>query len=196
MRMSRKIYVFLLIPAVLFLGGCGYRLTSDPALTSVLTGKKVAIPVFTNKSYRANVGAIMAGSLVDEFARRSGGKVVGEAAAELLLTGTVLSYASDAVSYTAADKVKEYLASITVEATLTEKRTHKVVWKGKLSRSQVYPVNTNFELRQSTVVFPNTTTATVLENTIALQQNNEDAAIREICMHLAQQTYELVTAGF
>ena len=115
MRMSRKIYVFLLIPAVLFLGGCGYRLTSDPALTSVLTGKKVAIPVFTNKSYRANVGAIMAGSLVDEFARRSGGKVVGEAAAELLLTGTVLSYASDAVSYTAADKVKVHYSGTLVD---------------------------------------------------------------------------------
>jgi len=194
--MSLKSFFFLLIPAVVSLSGCGYRLTSNPDFSSVITGKKVAIPVFTNKSYRANVGAVLAGSLVDEFARRSGGRVVGENAADMVLTGTVLSYASDPVSYTAADKVKEYRAVIAVEATLTEKNTHAVVWKGALSWSQVYPVNTNFELRQSTIVFPNTTTATVLENTIALQQNNEDAAIREICAHLAQQIYERVTSGF
>lgn len=195
MRIVRKSCIFLLIPAVLSLNGCGYRLTSNPAFSSVITGKKVAIPIFSNKSYRANVGAIMAGSLVDEFARRSGGKVVREDAAELVLTGAVLSYASDAVSYTAADRVKEYRAAIAVEATLTEKNTHNVVWKGALSWSQVYPVNTNYELRQSNTAFQNSSTA-VLQNTIALQQNNEDAAIREICVHLAQQIYERVTSGF
>lgn len=192
--MSRKIFFSLLIPAVLSLSGCGYRLTSNPDFSSVITGKKVAIPVFTNRSYRANVGAIMAGSLVDEFARRSGGKVVGENAADLVLAGKILSYASDAVSYTAADKVKEYRTVIAVEATLTEKNTHKVVWKGVLSWSQVYPVNTNYELQQSSIVSPNSSTA--LQNNIALQQNNEEAAIREICAHLAQQIYERVTAGF
>lgn len=194
MRMSRRLYFFLLIPALLSLSGCGYRLTSNPDFSSVITGRKVAIPVFTNRSYRANVGAVLAGSLVDEFARRSGGKVVGENAAELVLTGTVLSYTSEAVSYTAADKVKEYLATVTAEATLTEKNTRKVVWKGVLSWSQVYPVNTSFELRQTNIVFLNSTS--VPQNNIALQQNNEEAAIREICTHLAQQIYERVTAGF
>jgi len=29
-----------------------------------------------------------------------------------------------------------------------------------------------------------------------LQQNNEEAAIREICVKLAQQIYELVSADF
>ena len=191
--MSRKVFFSLLIPAVISLSGCGYRLTSNPAFSSVITGKKVAIPVFTNKSYRANVGAVLAGSLVDEFAWRSGGKVVGEHEAELVLTGTVLSYVSDAISYSANDTVKEYRATITVEATLTEKKTDKVVWKGVLSWSQVYPVNTDYDLQQISTVFQNNN---IVRQDIALQQNHEDAAIREICAHLAQQIYELVTAGF
>ncbi len=191
-RMSLKQFLSLLVPAVLLLAGCGYRLTSDPSLPSPLSGKKVAVPVFVNKSYRANVGVILAGSVVDEFARRTGGRVVGEDAADVILSGTVLSCSNTPISFTAADTVKEYRMLVTVEATLTEKSTRKVLWKGTLSWSQDYPVNTTVVVRQSSAVFRPVSSAT----NIALQQNSEDAAIRDISARLAQQIYERVTAGF
>jgi outer membrane lipopolysaccharide assembly protein LptE/RlpB len=194
-RMSRISLLSLLLPAVFSLGGCGYRLTSNPDLASPVSGKKIAVPVFANKSSRANVGAILTGSLVDEFARRSGGKVTSEKSAELILTGTVLSYSSTTVSYSAADKVREYKSLITVEATMTEKETSKVVWKGVISWDQTYPVNTNIAVRNSSIVFQNST-STMLPSNIALQQNNEEAAIREICARLAQQIYQRVATGF
>ena len=174
MAVSRKLVLILLLPALIALAGCGYRLTANPDYVSPVSGKKIAVPVFANKSYRANLGAFMTESIVDEFSRRSGGKLVGEDGADLVLTGVVNSYASTPVSYSAADKVRAYQAVMTVEATLTEKKTLKVLWKGTIPWSQVYPVN----------------------SVVALQQNSEEAAIREICAMLAQQIYERVSAGF
>jgi len=174
MAVSRKLVLILLLPALIALAGCGYRLTANPDYVSPVSGKKIAVPVFANKSYRANLGAFMTESIVDEFSRRSGGKLVGEDGADLVLTGVVNSYASTPVSYSAADKVRAYQAVMTVEATLTEKKTLKVLWKGTIPWSQVYPVN----------------------SVVALQQNSEEAAIREICAKLAQQIYERVSAGF
>jgi outer membrane lipopolysaccharide assembly protein LptE/RlpB len=172
--MSRKIFLFLLIPAVLSLAGCGYQLKSQLDYSTPVAGKKISVPIFANKSYRANLGAFLTGSLVEEFARRSGGNVVSEDAADLILSGAVMTYANNPVSYTSDDKVREYRATITAEATLMEKNTRKVVWKGAVSWSQVYPVN----------------------KVNALQQNSESAAIRELCDKLAQQIYERVATGF
>ena len=173
MDASRKLVVILML-ALVSLSGCGYRLTANPDHVSPVTGKKIAVPVFANKSYRANLGAFLTESLADEFSRRSGGNLVGEDGAELVLTGAVTSYTNTPDSYSAADKVREYRAVIVAEATLTEKKTLKVLWKGTISWSQVYPVN----------------------SVVALQQNSEEAAIREVCAKLAQQIYERVSAGF
>lgn len=174
--------IFLL--AFLFLNGCGYHLTGIQGLPAAVAGKRIAIPVFANKSYRANVGAILTGSLVDETARRSGGMVTSEESADLVLSGSVLTYTTSAVSYTALDTVKEYRAAMTVEATLTERESRKVAWKGTLSWSQDYPANTNFAVQQSGV------------DPIALQQNSEEAAILEICQKVALQLYQKISQGF
>lgn len=158
----------------MILNGCGYHMSGTPGLPPAVAGKKIAIPVFVNKSYRANAGAILTESLVDEFARRSGGLVASAESADLVLSGTVLTYTTSAVSYSAADKVKEYKAVMTVESTLAERTTRQVIWKGVLSWSQDYPTNTD----------------------IALQQNCEEAAIREICRKVALQLYQKISQGF
>ena len=165
-------HVVLLI--ALFSGGCGYQLSGTSTFSPAVAGKKVAIPMFGNKSYRSNVGAVLTESLVDEFARRSGGKVVATEAADLLLSGSVVSYTTSAVAYSADDRVKVYRAVLAAEAALTEKSTRKVIWKGTVSFDQDYPVNLD----------------------IALQQNSEDAAIREICRKISQQVYQKISEGF
>lgn len=180
-------------------GGCGYRLTADPALSSPIAGKKVAVPVFANKSYRANLGAFLTWSLVEEFARRSGGRVTKEDDADLVLSGTVVSYAGTPLSYTAYDRVAEYKATVTVEATLVEKATRAVVWKGTVSWSQSYPVRTRAVKHQHALIghkilFPNISTA--VRTNVALQQDSEEAALREICDKVAQQIYERISQGF
>lgn len=183
---------FILLPGFfVLLTGCGYHLSNTSGLPPAVAGKKIAIPAFANKSYRANAGAILTASLVDEFARRSGGRVVSEERADLLLTGAVLSYTTSPASFGAADTVKEYKAVMTAEAALTERATRKVIWKGVLSLSQDYPANTNDIFRQSKIIFRQISSAN-----IALQQNSEEAAIREISRKIALQLYQNISAGF
>lgn len=205
--MKRKLLLvcFPIVTAVFALAGCGYKLTSDPTLVSRLSGKKVAIPMFTNKGYRANVGAILTSSLVEEFAKRTGGRVTREDAADLILSGAVITYASTAASRSQFDRVKQYRSTVTAEATLTEKATGKVLWKGTLTWSQDYPVPTmpvrnqhipNPVFKKYSTVLNPFDFSTAMHTDVALLENNEEAAIREICAKLAQQFYERITADF
>ena len=170
----RRIMGSVVLTGVLLLSGCGYHHTGVSGLPPALAGKRIAVATFANKGYRANMGAILTGSLIDEFARRTGGLVVSENDAELKLDGTILTYTTTAISFTAADTVKEYRAAVTAECSLTERGSGKVVWKGTETQWQDYPVNAD----------------------VALQQNSENAAIREISRKIAQQVYQDVSDGF
>ena len=164
----------VILSALLLLSGCGYHLSGSSGFPPAVAGKKISVATFTNRGYRANMDAILSESLVDEFARRTGGLVVAEKAADLILGGTILTYTTTAVSFTAVDKVMEYRAVVTAECSLAEKVTGKVVWKGVVTDWQDYPVNPN----------------------VALQQNSEDAAIREISRKIAQQVFQKISEGF
>jgi len=94
--------------------------------------------------------------------------------AELELSGEILSYTTIPVSYTALDAIKEYKAVVTVQATLYEQRTRKVLWKGDLTEQQVYPVNAN----------------------IALQQNAEEAATAKITRRLSERIWQKIGERF
>lgn len=164
----------------MLLAGCGYHLTGSVEAPSLLTGKSIAIPMWRSKIFRPYLESVLTGSLVDEFALRSGGKVVDEDAAELVLTGTIVSYETVAVSYTDADQVREYRATMTVDAILTEKKSRNVLWRGVVASSQDYPASIEADA----------------PNKIALQQNSEEAALREISRKLSQQLYQKVTEKF
>jgi outer membrane lipopolysaccharide assembly protein LptE/RlpB len=176
----RRIIYCLALAVSCFLGGCGYHLTSGAQTPSLIAGKTIAIPMWRSKIYRPNLEAILTGSLVDEFALRSGGMVVAEDTAELLLTGTIVNYTTAAVSYTAADQVREYQATLKIDATLTEKRSQKVLWKGTISASQDYQAIND----------------PTLQNRIALQQSSEEAAFREICRKIAPQLFQKMSENF
>lgn len=172
--MHRFFAFWLLMIVGITLNGCGYHHVGGVAGSHAGGKDGVHIPILANKSYRPGLETILTSNLVDEFARRSGGKAVDEAAAQFVLIGTVLSYSVTAVSYTAADKIREYRSTIKVVATLSDRQSRKILWKGELSGSQDYPTNSN----------------------IALQQNSEDAAVREICRRLAEQIYEKTQEDF
>ncbi len=136
-------------------------------------GKTVAIPLFVNKTFKPNLEGVLANALIDEFAKKKGLQVEASNA-DLTLSGEILDYSTTAISYSAADTVKEYSASMKISATLRKNSTNKVLWKGQLSWDQSFPANTD----------------------IALQQNAEDAAIREICGKLAQELFVTISSDF
>jgi outer membrane lipopolysaccharide assembly protein LptE/RlpB len=178
-----RIIISLALCAACLVCGCGYHLSGTAETPSLIAGKTIAIPMWRSKIFRPYLESILTGSLVDEFALRSGGMVTGEDEADLVLTGTIVSYETVAVSYTAEDKVREYRATMTIDAVLTEKRSQRVLWKGTISSNQDYPANpVGIDLNQ--------------QNRIALQQNNEETAVREICRKLSEQLYQKVTENF
>lgn len=157
-----------------FIGGCGYRHVGYGEGRLESGAKTITIPLFANKSYRSNLEVIISASLVDEFAKRSGGKVVSGENADLQLSGTVESYTVVPVAYTSFDTIKEYRITIAVKAALKEKASQKVLWRGELNDTQTYPVFSD----------------------IALQQNAEEAAIREICRKISQRLYQKLSEDF
>ena len=169
-RTVLKIATLILVLA--FLGGCGYHAVAARDPLSGANG--VNVVTFANKSYQAGVEAVLSRCLVDELALRTGGKVLSGDQAQLELTGTVLSYTSAAVSYTAQDVIREYRLSIKVESTLRERSTQKVLWKGELTEDQVYPVNVN----------------------LALQFNAETAAAEKISRRLSQDIWQKIGERF
>jgi len=172
MQKLQRMFSLLLI--LCWLAGCGYHLPSVAGQSGQAAVKTLNIPIFANKTFKTNLEAQLVNSLVDEFSLRRNYRVISGQDADLTLSGTVLSYGITAISYTAADTVREYRATVTAEAVLRQTNTQKVLWKGIVSWSQDYPVN----------------------EVIALQQNSEEAAIREISRRLAQQIYLRVVDDF
>ncbi|QWV94188.1 hypothetical protein KP004_03065 [Geomonas oryzisoli] len=157
--------------ATLF-SGCSYSPVIQHGPLAGANGVNVVL--FANKSYRPGVEAVLAREMIDEFNFRTGGKVLPADRAELELSGTVLSYNSVPVSYTAADVIREYNAILSVQATLRDVKAHKVLWKGDVTEQQVYPVNTN----------------------IALQQDAEEAAIEKISGRISERIWQKLGERF
>lgn len=171
MRLFRRLGAVTLFAALLC-GGCSYSPVIQHGPLAGANGVNVVL--FANKSYRAGVEAVLARVMIDEFAFRTGGKVLPADKAELELSGTVMSYNTMPVSYTAADVIREYNAILTVQATLRDNLSRKVLWKGELTEQQVYPVNAN----------------------IALQQDAEEAAIEKISRRISQRIWQKLGERF
>ena len=158
---------------MLLVSGCGYHVMRPARGAAGLGDKTLQVSIFANRSLKPNIEAILASTIVDELAKREGARLV-ENGGELVLSGSVLSYGTSAVSYTATDAVKEYRATVTAEVKLSRSDTGQVLWKGALSSAQDFPA---------------------LDDPV-FQQNSEDAAIREICRKLAREVYIHLTEDF
>lgn len=179
-----RLLAFLL--AATFVNGCGYRLAGTSASSDV-DGKAMAVPIFANTTHRPNLETVVTAALREEIAGH-GGKTATENA-DLTLHGTITDYSALAVSYTAEDRIREYRATLTVAVTVRE-RDGAVLWKGVETATQDYPV-VEFPLNNPAVaerVEP--------QNRTALQQNSEDAAIRELARKIARHVYQRMHERF
>ncbi len=172
LQVKTSLLALALLALTLLIGGCGYRPLAKRGPLDEANG--VNVVMFVNQSYRPGVSELLARNLVDELALRSGGKVLPDDQAQLELTGTVLSYTLVPISYTKLDTIREYKSVLAVQATLLERQTRKVLWKGDLTEEQAFPVNPN----------------------IALQQNSEQAAIAKACRRLSQEIWRKIGERF
>lgn len=169
----RLFSIAILAGALLALAGCGYRPTGEGSLRLAGDGT-IGIPQVVNKAYRPHLGVLLTDSLLAEFARRTGRRVLSGEGGDFTVLVTIVSYRSVPVAYGADDRVRLYQAVVAVTAALREEKSGRILWKGELSQADEYPVNT----------------------VVAFQQNSEEAALREICARLAERLYQKLAEDF
>lgn len=159
-----------LLAMLLLTAGCGYRVVKEG--DGLLGNRTLALGHFANKTYRADLEAELARALREELSRR---KVRGVAdKGELELGGTLQSLIFEPVSYTAADKVREYRVSVTAEVLLKEQSTGRILWKGTETGIQHFPTSGD----------------------LALQRNSEQQAVASVCRDLAERIYQQLSSSF
>jgi hypothetical protein len=169
----------LLLPLLLILTlpwgivSCGYHLPGWADVAKV-EPRPVHIAIFVNKTYRAHLEGKITNQVIQEFSRGKAFPVAHSEDAQLELSGSITSYSAGTVAYSATDTAVIYRATMTIEATLREKATNRVVWKGSLSASEEYPAQAD----------------------LALQQNSENAAIDSISRKLSQRLYLDIVEDF
>lgn len=136
--MKKSLTTAFVILLSLLLSGCGYRLanTVNPLLDGY---SSIAIPYFKNKTFEAEAVSIFTHAFVDEFVESRRLKVVPLDAADLVLYGTVKKLSEETVAYNYDDKALEYRIKVSLELSLEDKATGRVIWKRKnLSHDEEY----------------------------------------------------------
>lgn len=141
--------LFLAAIMLFLLGGCGYHLTAS-AENRLAPGQSLWVVFIVNETISPSAQTVIRRALLEEgHAMRNLLPAGSEAEGDLRVKGTLHSYSNRAISYTAADRIKEYRLTIDVELELHRKGTSAPVWKGMLQSYQDYPVSTDLALQRS-----------------------------------------------
>lgn len=134
---------------LLFLTACGYQFAGSSA-NRLTAGQSLWVSFIGIEIDAPSVQTVLRRSLLEECHAMRGLYPSGsEATADLRVTGHLRSYASQPVSYTALDLVKEYRLIIDVELELFRKGATIPFWKGTLKGYQDYPANTDLAIQRS-----------------------------------------------
>lgn len=131
------------------LAGCGYRLTGSSE-SRLASGQSLWVAFIGNETISSSAQTVIRRAFLDEGHAMRGLSPAGSAAeADLRVDGSLRSYYSKAISYTAIDQVREYRLIIDVELELHRKGIAAPLWKGTLQSSKDYPANVNNALQHS-----------------------------------------------
>jgi outer membrane lipopolysaccharide assembly protein LptE/RlpB len=170
--LKRLIHCLLL--GILLLAGCGYQVRGresnlPPGIHSV------AIPIFANHTDQTGIETDVTEALAAKFISTKQLSVTTRNSADVLLTGTVLSFSTTPVAVATSTQVStEYRAMVVVEFTFQTLRDGKVLFREVMSEWRNYPVVSDLNLTEL----------------------NKREAIRRISVLLAERVHERVIGGF
>ncbi|MFN7903574.1 MAG: LptE family protein [Pseudobdellovibrionaceae bacterium] len=140
-------YRSLVVLATVFVVGCGYSF--GPKDRSIPGGyKKIAVPIFKNKSQEVGAELSFTNSLLQEFQRSKVADVVPESMAEAIIRGEITS-----IKYTGQGNLKagvnntlpldtvlaaEYLINLEVSVVLVRAVDGKVLWQSVFRGEKTY----------------------------------------------------------
>jgi len=133
---ARMSYSLLPIASCLFLAACGYQFRVEgagptiggAAAASETPPPRVVIRTLQNMSFEPNLEARFTNYIRHEFSSGSGAQVVSDnEAADLVLTGQILSVTTPTLSFTQTTTL-ESRTEVVVAIKVEETRTKRVVW--------------------------------------------------------------------
>lgn len=132
-RCHRRALGAALALCALTLGGCGYQLAGrkggSPAASLPTDVHRIAIPVFSNETRRAEIEQRITESLLDEFIKRGDFQTQPErSGADALLEGAVTGYNTSPVSLSQSGRAQRLEVVVQARVRLTDLRTGKVLW--------------------------------------------------------------------
>lgn len=141
---GKKKLIDFLFPLLLFLSaGCGYG--PRPLLGSDL--RTIALEGLENKTYEHGLGVLVTESLRDEFIFEGTLKVVGKAQADLWLSGAVIYYTFEALSYGRDGRAESHRLRIGTKLTLKNLRTEEVIWQDRVIEGDARLAGTEAQAR-------------------------------------------------
>jgi outer membrane lipopolysaccharide assembly protein LptE/RlpB len=130
---------FLCMAMALLVAGCGYHVPSADNSWLAQHGRTLCVELFDNRTVEPYLDSAVTDEVSLQVLRSRAVTLVEDcAAADLLLTGAVVDFESQAVAYDADDNVSEYRAFMTVEARLVRRSDGDVLWKERFRRSETY----------------------------------------------------------
>lgn len=132
----------MLLPALSL--GCGYHL--QPAERSLPRGmKRVAIPVFDNKTLVAGLELDYTNALIRELAKSHWVEIVASSKdAEGILEGKLVSLSKTGAGHgiyrnnNEKELVSEYLVALTVHLLLRDAKTQEILWENEVNQPARY----------------------------------------------------------
>jgi outer membrane lipopolysaccharide assembly protein LptE/RlpB len=145
-------YRYRLVPlliALFFISACGYHFAGSTA-NRLATGQSLWVSFIAIEIDSPSAQTVLRRALLEEcHALRGLYPADSAATADLRMTGSLRSYATRAMSYSALDQVKEYRLTVEVELELFRKGEATPLWKGTIQSYQDYPANKDLALQRS-----------------------------------------------
>ena len=123
-RLGIALSIFFLLAAS---GGCGYTLKSTPPHGV----KTIYVETFKNETYEPALEIDLTNGITNRFLFDGTLKVTRPENADAVLKGKLTKFTREPLRYTSTEEILEYRLTLTVDFSLWDNRTQKVIWEEK-----------------------------------------------------------------
>ncbi len=129
------VFNVLILFGILFVPACAYY-SLKGSLPPHL--KTVAIPLFDNRTAEFGITETLTDAVIDEFIRDGSLKIADRSAADVLLSGTIVSVSDRAGAYDQQEVVQDIKVYITVRVECTDQVKRRTMWNERITQFGSY----------------------------------------------------------
>jgi Lipopolysaccharide-assembly len=178
--------------------GCGYTFSSADTLPA--SAHTIYVARFTNASNVTGIQDVFMRYMKDEIANHDRLRLVDDPAdADLELSGTIMTAEPYPAAMNAVGEPTIYNLNLAVNATLVDRKTHRVLWDGRnITSSQQYAVAQSAVLATSPQFlqhnFRSSDINQLTDSQVQITQSN--VAQHDAMTQVAQNVYSGMASGF